>query len=244
MNIKQCARRKKETGQKCGVPFEGTGSYCKKCRNEYQKEYNELRKTNPARSRATELGIGCDVCGVALRSNTLEVIDHPMLEKNMTLCGPCRATITYAGQIVDEETTEAIIDAIMALSRVTHTSTEPFVATVTDHYAQPATSRSEPIRAYVKPSAEEMAARAARIEAEIDANLARGREQQKALEATQPVTDAAVEVPKETPLTFEYEAPYVPTITQPGEGFVECGACNKEARPGMKFCEDCKGFEK
>jgi hypothetical protein len=207
-----------------------------------------------------------------------------MLVKPMQLCGPCKATIKYASIDVDEETTEALLDAIMMISRITHAeaAANPVVrATVPDRYVPPTEilMTTRPRGTYVPPSAEEMAERAARNERLIEENLARGRAQAaakaKELEAEAelaakqarkevltalPLPDddepyrvarrkaeieavTGMDIEKfETPLTFDPTKPYVPVVLQSGN-FVECGACEKEARPGKKFCEACKEWE-
>jgi hypothetical protein len=107
-----------------------------------------------------------------------------------------------------------------------------------------------------------MAERAARNERLIEENLARGRAQAaakaKELEAAEEETETArvarrrAEIEEEfgkafaskleTPLTYDSSKPYVPVVLQSGN-FVECGACDKEARPGKKYCTDCAEYE-
>jgi hypothetical protein len=232
--MKQCSRRNKDTLEKCGMPFEGSGSYCKECRNEYQREYYAMRKYHPTRARSAELGIGCVLCGVGLRSNTLEVIDHPLLEKPMQLCGPCKAAVTYAGRTVDEATTEAIVDAILTISRITHADAveaqKPEPTTFSDferrHYP-PSLSASEhpnlrsvPLKPYVPVSDEEMARRAAKHEAGM-----------VAMYGPSVISELAA-LPTLQPLPVE-SLPSMPILLQEA-----CGACDKPARPSKKYCEE------
>lgn len=111
--MKACGRRSKDSGAVCGVLFEGSGSYCRDCRNDYQREYYARRKSPSYRSVQDDMGISCAACGEGLRSNTMVVVTTK--ETDVTICERCKAVVMYLAEKVEEETQEYLIDLVMEL---------------------------------------------------------------------------------------------------------------------------------
>lgn len=120
--MKTCGRSK--NGIKCGTLFEGAGSYCKSCRNDYQRDYYARRK-QPFYKPVTEgLGSSCQACSTGLRSNTIEIIDEPGLETNVVLCQTCKAVVKYLSETVDEAAQEFLVDLAMELANLRYNQSE------------------------------------------------------------------------------------------------------------------------
>lgn len=167
--MKACGRAKE--GRKCGTLFEGSGSYCRDCRNDYQRDYY-AKKKEPFFKKSTEkIGASCQACSAALRSNTIVVIDTPGLASTVALCETCKAVVTYLSETVDEAAQEFLVDLAIELANLKY-------------------------------------------------------------EASPKGT---------TPNTFNTPT-YQPTVLQPGS-VEDCGACEKPALPGKRFCKEHEDYE-
>lgn len=127
--MKACGRAK--NGRKCGTLFEGDGSYCKDCRNEYQREYYARRKAPLFKTVHDNLGVSCQACSTGLRSNTIEIVETK--ETDVTLCATCKAVVTYLSTTVDEAAQEFLMDLAMTIAAENyntpaHTAHQPHVA--------------------------------------------------------------------------------------------------------------------
>jgi hypothetical protein len=131
--MKSCGRRLKTTGSRCGTLFEGSGAYCRDCRNEYQKEYYARRK-EPMYIPATEkTGGACQACSTALRSNTVAIVDVEGLESTVVLCETCRAIVTYLSETVDDDAATLLVELATEIANLKAANT----------------SKPTPIKAYV-----------------------------------------------------------------------------------------------
>jgi len=123
--MKSCGRRLKSTGNRCGTLFEGSGAYCRDCRNEYQKEYYARRK-EPMYIPATEkTGGSCQACATALRSNTVAIVDVEGLESTVVLCETCRAIVTYLSETVDDDAATLLVELATEIANLKASRTEP-----------------------------------------------------------------------------------------------------------------------
>ena len=114
--MKACGRTNKATMQKCGTLFEGPGSYCRECRNEYQREHYKKRKGDHYIASTDKTGASCQACSTALRSNTVARVDEVGMEQSVVLCETCKAVVTYLSETVDESAQEFLVDLAITLA--------------------------------------------------------------------------------------------------------------------------------
>lgn len=114
--MKACGRTLKSTMKKCGAIFEGPGAYCRECRNDYQREYYAKRKDPNYKAGTEKTGSSCQACAIALKSNTMGIIDAEGLTQSVVLCETCKAVVTYLSEKIEEEAQEFLIELSVTLS--------------------------------------------------------------------------------------------------------------------------------
>lgn len=114
--MKSCGRTLR-TGEKCGTLFEGSGSYCRVCRNEYMKDYHRARKEKPLDApRAALPGVSCEVCAEALRNNTIN--RESIGDDEVILCNTCKAVFKYLTSELNEAQAETLIGLAVDLNEL------------------------------------------------------------------------------------------------------------------------------
>lgn len=162
MTAKACSRKKPLTGERCGELFEGSGSYCRECRNEYMRAYHKQRKDHPLDAPGASLSICCACCDGALRNNTInivQVVNEHGHEERITLCSTCKAAVKYLSETLTETQQEYLISLSMELGR-------PEESPKPRHFKVPSAARGGPVE---PESGEARAERLARRKAEEDA---------------------------------------------------------------------------
>lgn len=131
--MKACGRTL-PSGDKCGDLFEGSGSYCRTCRNEYMREYHKKQKTNPLDAPRAELpGVSCECCSEALRNNTIKIVEVENV--SVRLCSRCSAVLKYLTTEINAQQAEYMIDMVLTVNGVEEqpgtSSVQPYVPQLT-----------------------------------------------------------------------------------------------------------------
>lgn len=100
-------------GSKCAEPHENSNSYCAAHRNEYMRNYQRERKDHPFRYAATGSALGCDACGVSLKSNNVQRIETE--SESVVLCSACYATVNYMTKTLELEQYEYLVGLVRAI---------------------------------------------------------------------------------------------------------------------------------
>src|ERR1700743_1321673 len=96
-----------ESGERCGELYEGPDGYCKRCRNDYQREYYQQRKKKGTTDIVRDLGLHCVVCAVGLRASSI------FNYADRAFCGPCHGVVRYFAEAA-QEVRDIIIETVDA----------------------------------------------------------------------------------------------------------------------------------
>lgn len=109
------------SGDKCGTLFEGSGSYCRTCRNSYMKDYHKSRKVAPLDAPRAELpGVSCECCSEALRNNTINRVE--VSGEDVTLCNTCKAALKYLTVELNESQAEFLMNLATDVNEVSQSN--------------------------------------------------------------------------------------------------------------------------